>query len=77
MRCQPWKNLGLKSRPTVLSAPTITIDELFEDGYDAIYVGVGAGLPRFMNLPGENLIGVFSANEYLTRTNLMKAYLFP
>ncbi|NHJ03780.1 MAG: NADPH-dependent glutamate synthase [Candidatus Heimdallarchaeota archaeon] len=55
-----------------------TIDELFEkDGFDAIFVAVGAGLPRFMGMPGENLIGVYSANEYLTRSNLMKAYLFP
>ena len=56
---------------------SVTIDELFEEGYDAAYIGVGAGLPRFMNLPGENLIGIYSANEYLTRTNLMKGYLFP
>jgi glutamate synthase (NADPH/NADH) small chain len=56
---------------------TVTIDELFEEGFDAVYLGVGAGLPRFMNLPGENLVGVLSANEYLTRANLMKAYLFP
>jgi glutamate synthase (NADPH) small chain len=56
---------------------SVTIDELFEEGYDAVYIGVGAGLPRFMNLPGENLIGIYSANEYLTRTNLMKGYLFP
>ncbi len=56
---------------------TVSIDELFEDGYDAVYLGVGAGLPRFLNVPGENLIGILSANEYLTRANLMKAYLFP
>ncbi|MCF8052924.1 MAG: NADPH-dependent glutamate synthase [Desulfobacterales bacterium] len=56
---------------------TVTIDELFEQGYDAVYLGVGAGLPRFLNIPGENLIGIYSANEYLTRSNLMKAYLFP
>ncbi|MDY7036448.1 MAG: FAD-dependent oxidoreductase, partial [Thermodesulfobacteriota bacterium] len=56
---------------------TVSLDELFEQGYDAIYVGVGAGLPRFLNIPGENLIGIYSANEYLTRANLMKAYLFP
>lgn len=55
-----------------------SIDELFsKDGFDAVFVAVGAGLPRFMNMPGENLIGVYSANEYLTRSNLMKAYLFP
>jgi glutamate synthase (NADPH) small chain len=50
---------------------------LFEQGFDAVYVGVGAGLPRFMNIPGENLVGILSANEYLTRANLMKAYKFP
>jgi glutamate synthase (NADPH) small chain len=61
---------------TVVGA-SVTIDELFAEGYDAAYIGVGAGLPRFMNLPGENLIGIYSANEYLTRTNLMKGYLFP
>jgi len=55
----------------------LTTFQLFEQGYDAVYVGVGAGLPRFMNIPGENLIGIYSANEYLTRSNLMKAYLFP
>ncbi|NOR23345.1 MAG: NADPH-dependent glutamate synthase [Desulforhopalus sp.] len=56
---------------------TVSLDELLEQGYDAIYVGVGAGLPRFMNIPGENLVGILSANEYLTRANLMKAYLYP
>ncbi len=56
---------------------SITVDELFEEGFDAVYLGVGAGLPKFLNIPGENLIGVYSANEYLTRSNLMKAYLFP
>ncbi len=55
---------------------TATIDQLLQD-YDAIYIGTGAGLPWFMNIPGENLNGVYSANEYLTRSNLMKAYLFP
>lgn len=55
-----------------------SIDELFtRDGFDTVFIGVGAGLPRFMNMPGENLTGVYSANEYLTRSNLMKAYLFP
>ena len=54
-----------------------TLDELFAEGYDAIYLGVGAGLPTFLNIPGENCLGVLSANEYLTRANLMKAYLYP
>jgi len=56
---------------------TVSLDELFEEGYDALYIGVGAGLPRFMNIPGENLVGILSANEYLTRANLMKAYEYP
>ncbi len=54
-----------------------TVDELLESGYDAVFLGTGAGLPMFMNIPGENLNGVYSANEFLTRVNLMKAYKFP
>ncbi len=54
-----------------------TVDELLSNGYDAVFLGTGAGLPYFMNIPGENLIGVYSANEYLTRVNLMRAYSFP
>jgi glutamate synthase (NADPH) small chain len=54
-----------------------TVQEIFGMGYDAAFIGIGAGLPMFMNIPGENLNGVYSANEYLTRSNLMKAYLFP
>jgi len=54
-----------------------TVDELLANGYDAVFLGTGAGLPLFLNVPGENLSGVYSANEFLTRTNLMKAYLFP
>ncbi len=71
------EKLGVKIELNSVVGTTVTIEELFEEGFDAVYVGVGAGLPRFMDLPGENLIGVFSANEYLTRANLMKAYLFP
>ena len=57
---------------------TETVDELMnEDGYEAVFVGTGAGLPRFMDIPGENLLGVYSANEFLTRMNLMKAFKFP
>ena len=56
---------------------TVSVEELFADGYDAVYLGVGAGLPRFLNIPGENYTGILSANEYLTRANLMKAYKFP
>ena len=56
---------------------TVSIEELFEEGYDAVFIGVGAGLPTFLNIPGKNLIGIYSANEYLTRSNLMKAYRYP
>jgi len=69
--------LGVNVECNAVVGRTVSLDELFEQGYDAIYLGVGAGLPKFMNVPGENLIGILSANEYLTRANLMKAYLFP
>jgi glutamate synthase (NADPH/NADH) small chain len=69
--------LGAKLDCNAVVGRSITVEELFEEGYDAVFLGVGAGLPRFLNVPGENLIGIFSANEYLTRSNLMKAYLFP
>ena len=69
--------LGVDVRPNVIIGRTVTIDELFEQDYGAVYVGTGAGLPMFMRIPGENLNGVLSANEYLTRSNLMKAYRFP
>ena len=68
---------GVKVECNAVVGRTVSLDELFEQGYDAIYVGVGAGLPRFMNIPGENLVGILSANEYLTRANLMKAYQYP
>jgi len=71
------KNLeksGIKIIKNVVIGRSITIDELFEDGYKAVFIGSGAGLPSFMNIEGENLNGVFSANEFLTRINLMKAY---
>jgi glutamate synthase (NADPH/NADH) small chain len=71
------KKLGVKVECDTVVGATVAVDELFEQGYDAVYIGVGAGLPVFMHIPGENLIGVYSANEYLTRSNLMKAYLFP
>ena len=71
------ERLGVKLECNAVVGRTVSLDELFEEGYDAIYVGVGAGLPRFMNIPGENLVGILSANEYLTRANLMKAYKFP
>ncbi len=68
------KQLGVDIQTNVVIGKTVEINELFEQGYDAIFVGSGAGLPRFMNIPGENLKGVYSANEFLTRVNLMKAY---
>ncbi len=68
------KALGVDVQTNVVIGRTITIDELFEDGYEAVFVGSGAGLPRFMGIPGESLKGVYSANEFLTRSNLMKAY---
>ena len=71
------KKLGVKFQGDMVVGAIVSIDELFEEGYDAVYIGVGAGLPVFLGIPGENLIGVYSANEYLTRSNLMKAYLFP
>ena len=68
---------GVKIKCNSVVGKTVSLDELFEEGFDAIYVGVGAGLPRFMNIPGENLVGILSANEYLTRANLMRAYEYP
>jgi len=71
------KRLGVEIRTNTLVGKTLTVDELFRDGFDAIFLGTGAGLPHFLGIPGENLNGVYSANEFLTRSNLMKAYLFP
>jgi len=72
------KKLGVKFVMDYVVGKNGTIRELMErGGYDAVFIGSGAGLPSFMNIPGENLVGVYSANEYLTRSNLMKAYLFP
>jgi glutamate synthase (NADPH/NADH) small chain len=71
------ERLGVKIVCNAVVGRTVSIDELFEEGYDAVYIGVGAGLPRFMNIPGENYVGILSANEYLTRANLMKAYEYP
>ena len=66
--------LGVEFRTNVVIGKTLTVDELLEDGYEAVYIASGAGLPMFMNIPGESLKGVYSANEFLTRSNLMKAY---
>jgi glutamate synthase (NADPH/NADH) small chain len=71
------KRLGVEIKYNYVIGKILTVDEIFEMGYDAVFLGVGAGLPVFMNIPGENLCGIYSANEYLTRSNLMKAYLFP
>ena len=68
------KELGVDIETNVVIGKTITIDELFEMGNEAVFIGSGAGLPRFMGIPGESLNGVYSANEFLTRINLMKAY---
>ena len=72
---QTLKELGVDVQTNVIIGKTLTIDELFEMGYEAVFIGSGAGLPNFMNIPGESLKGVYSANEFLTRSNLMKAYL--
>ncbi len=72
------REMGVEFETDVVVGRTVTIDELMgEEGYDAVYIGTGAGLPQFMNIPGEHLNGVYSANEFLTRINLMKAYKFP
>ncbi len=72
------EKIGVKFVKNFIVGKTLTVDELLnKEGYDAIFIGAGAGLPWFMNIPGENLNGIYSANEYLTRVNLMKAYDFP
>lgn len=71
------ERLGVKVECNQVVGRTVSIEELFEEGYEAAFIGVGAGLPTFLNIPGKNLIGIYSANEYLTRANLMKAYLYP
>ena len=69
--------LGVKIETDVVVGRSVSLEELFDEGYEAVFVGSGAGLPRFQGIPGENLNGVYSANEFLTRINLMKAYAFP
>ncbi|MDY6794868.1 MAG: NADPH-dependent glutamate synthase [Actinomycetota bacterium] len=71
------KRLGVEVVMDRVIGCSLSIQDIFQDGYEAIFIGIGAGLPMFMGIPGENLNGVYSANEYLTRSNLMKAYLFP
>jgi glutamate synthase (NADPH/NADH) small chain len=71
------RSLGVTIELDSVIGRLLTLDELLADGYDAIFLGTGAGLPTFLGIPGENLNGIYSANEFLTRVNLMKAYLFP
>jgi glutamate synthase (NADPH/NADH) small chain len=71
------KSLGIKIEKNIVIGKSMTIDELFDQGYDAIFIGSGAGSPKFLGIQGENLNGVLSANEFLTRCNLMRAYKFP
>jgi glutamate synthase (NADPH/NADH) small chain len=75
--CDYMARLGVDFQSSTVIGKSDTIDELFEMGYDAVFIGTGAGLPNFMGIPGENLIGIYSSNEYLTRSNLMRAYDFP
>ena len=71
------KRLGVEVHTDILVGRTFTIDELFKKGFDTVFIGSGAGLPLFLNIPGENLAGIYSANEFLIRVNLMKSYQFP
>jgi glutamate synthase (NADPH/NADH) small chain len=68
------KKLGVKIETNVVIGKTLTVDEIFDMGFEAVFIGSGAGLPNFMGIPGESLKGVYSANEFLTRSNLMKSY---
>lgn len=71
------KSLGVEIKINVLIGKTLTLEDLFNDGFKAVFIATGAGLPQFPGIPGENLDGIYSANEFLTRVNLMKAYKFP
>jgi glutamate synthase (NADPH/NADH) small chain len=68
------ENMGITVKKDVVVGRSVTVDELFEQGFEAVFIGSGAGLPEFLGIPGESLLGVYSANEYLTRINLMKSY---
>jgi len=74
---QYLEELGVEVRTNFVVGKTVTLEDLKKEGFDAFFIGTGAGLPNFMRIPGENLVGVYSANEYLTRVNLMRAYEFP
>ena len=69
--------MGIKIKTNMVIGKVFSVDDLFEEGFSAVYIGAGAGLPKFMGIEGENANGVYSANEFLTRVNLMKAYSFP
>jgi glutamate synthase (NADPH/NADH) small chain len=71
------EKLGVRIKTNFVVGKTATLEDLKKSGYDSFFIGSGAGLPNFMRIPGENLIGIYSANEYLTRVNLMRAYEFP
>jgi glutamate synthase (NADPH/NADH) small chain len=71
------EGMGVKVEVNKVIGQIYTVDDLLKKGYDAVFIGTGAGLPRFLGVPGENLNGVYSANEFLTRTNLMRAFRFP
>lgn len=71
------RQLGVEIKTNMVIGKVLSLDELMQEGYEAVFIGTGAGLPSFMGIPGENLNGVYSANEFLTRINLMKAYKFP
>jgi glutamate synthase (NADPH/NADH) small chain len=71
------RNMGVEIQTNVVIGKTLTLQDLFADGYAAIFIGAGAGLPYFLDIPGENYSGVYTANEFLTRVNLMRAHLFP
>ena len=75
--CDYLAAMGVEFTTSTVIGKSDTIDELFEMGYDTVFIGTGAGLPNFMGIPGENLIGIYSSNEYLTRSNLMRAFDFP
>ena len=71
------KRMGVVFKTNWVVGKTVAIQDLFDQGFQAVFIGVGAGLPKFLNIPGESLLGVYSANEYLTRVNLMRGYKFP
>ena len=75
--CEYLEKLGVEFRVNMPVGPSVTVPQMLEGGFDAVFIGTGAGLPWFLRIPGENLKGVLSSNEFLTRVNLMKAYRFP